>query len=442
MVKNDLMDAYGTANFISQELEADVLDELNVELARYLYVANEHDQQRVLDQIDDLFLLKNETPRQLLARALKDFNEDGFLKNGSQIYKDFVWADDLLEKVHPDMQAGNAALLQRVYAQLANDNPKALQFIENWKKGPTPEEEEAARAAAAEAADPLKTENLHRIMAELDELIGLESVKENIRSLTALLQVSRLRQQHGLHVPEVSKHMVFTGNPGTGKTTVARILGKIYKELGILRTGQLVETDRSGLVAGYIGQTAIQTKDMIKKALGGILFIDEAYTLSRGSEKDFGKEAIDTLLKAMEDNRDDLVVIAAGYPDLMEQFLNTNPGLRSRFNKVISFEDYSGKELYDILLEMVAKADYELDEAAQIELQQRLNEIAKNPPQGFGNGRYVRNLLEQAMLHQASRLIASNKTSLVDLKTLIAEDFTDTLVPGASASSNSKFETK
>ncbi len=182
-------------------------------------------------------------------------------------------------------------------------------------------------------------------MAELDSLIGLESVKQEVKSLVNLVKVRRLRKENGLPIPPMSLHMVFMGNPGTGKTTVARIISGLYAAIGVLEKGQLIEVDRSGLVAGYVGQTALKTQEVIKSALGGVLFIDEAYSLASGGENDFGREAIETILKAMEDHRDELIVVVAGYDGPMEKFINSNPGLQSRFNKYIYFPDYTGREL-------------------------------------------------------------------------------------------------
>ena len=239
---------------------------------------------------------------------------------------------------------------------------------------------------------------------ELDELIGLGSVKEEVRSLANFVKLQKQREAQGLKTAKVSYHLVFYGSPGTGKTTVARIVGRIYKDLGVLKKGHLVETDRSGLVAEYVGQTAVKTNKIIDKALDGVLFIDEAYALAQGGSEDYGKEAIATLLKRMEDNRDRLVVILAGYTDEIEQFINSNPGLRSRFNRYICFPDYSAEELFEIFLLQTQKNDYILSEEAGDCLKKHFEAKIEQKSKDFGNARYVRNLFEKTIEIQANRL--------------------------------------
>ena len=271
--------------------------------------------------------------------------------------------------------------------------------------------------------EPEKT--LDELLEELNSLTGLNSVKTEINKLIDLIKINKMREENGLLSSNVSKHMVFSGNPGTGKTTVARLLSKIYKSLGLLSKGQLIETDRSGLVAGYVGQTAIKTKEIISNAIGGVLFIDEAYTLNTNSENDFGQEAIDTLLKEMEDNRDDLVVVVAGYPDLMNQFLNSNPGLQSRFNKFIYFEDYQEDELFDILLMNCKKLQFELSDNAKKFVKKVIKDLLNDKPSNFGNAREMRNYLEYAIQNQATRLSVMQNVTKDDLILLKKEDFED-----------------
>ncbi len=253
-----------------------------------------------------------------------------------------------------------------------------------------------------------KTENPEE---ELNSMIGLSSVKSEINTLCNFVIMKKKREEQGLKSPNISYHCVFTGNPGTGKTTVARLLAGIYKDLGVLKKGHLVETDRSGLVAEYVGQTAVKTNRIIDSALDGVLFIDEAYTLANGGTNDYGPEAIATLLKRMEDNRDRLVVILAGYTNEIETFINSNPGLRSRFNRYIHFDDYTAEELYDIFYLQIRKSEYTLTEEASQYLKERLAEVVANKPKDFGNARYVRNLFEKAIEAQANRLASTSELS-------------------------------
>ena len=250
-----------------------------------------------------------------------------------------------------------------------------------------------------------KEETLDELMEQLDSLIGLDTVKHEVRSLINLIKVRAMRKEHDLKVMNMSFHMVFTGNPGTGKTTVARLVAKIYKQLGFLSKGQLIETDRSGLVAGYVGQTAGKVTDVVNSALGGILFIDEAYALARkGMENDFGHEAIDTLVKLMEDHRDDLVVIVAGYTDEMHDFLTSNPGLISRFNKYIDFPDYTDDELMAILEMNAKRQGYRVTDEGKAVVRHMLTAMTLSERMDFGNARGMRNTLEKLVQAQANRL--------------------------------------
>ena len=257
---------------------------------------------------------------------------------------------------------------------------------------------------------------------ELDELIGLEQVKEEVRTLANFVKVQKQREAQGLKIPKMSYHLVFTGSPGTGKTTVARIVARIYKDLGVLKKGHTVETDRSGLVAAYVGQTAIKTNALVDSALNGVLFIDEAYALvPEQKANDYGQEAISTLLKRMEDDRDKLVVIIAGYPDEMKRFLDSNPGLRSRFNRYIDFPDYTSGELYDIFCMYARKNQYKLSPEATEHLKKLFEYAVAHKDRNFGNARYARNLFEKSIQRQANRL-ANIKNATTEQLTLLTLD--------------------
>lgn len=272
---------------------------------------------------------------------------------------------------------------------------------------------------AAEAPPP--PEKLEDLQKELDGYIGLAAVKREVRSLIDLVKIHQLREKNGLPVTELSLHMVFSGSPGTGKTTIARLMARIYRSLGILSKGQLVEVDRSGLVAGYVGQTALKTKKAVEKALGGVLFIDEAYALNGSTGSDFGQEAIDTILKAMEDHRNDLVVIAAGYADLMDRFIHSNPGLESRFNRFLHFQDYTPEELLEIFKMRCGKGCYALEEEAEGLVRDLLRDENRDP-ESFGNARGVRNVFERILVCQAGRLAGQENVTREDLQTLTAAD--------------------
>lgn len=264
------------------------------------------------------------------------------------------------------------------------------------------------------------------ILNELDQLIGLSNVKKLVCEIQAFVEIQKLRQKEKLMYEPMVLHMIFKGNPGTGKTTVARIIGRLFKEINVLPKGHLIEVERADLVGEYIGHTAAKTRDQIKKALGGILFIDEAYSLARGGEKDFGKEAIDSMVASMENNKDNLIIILAGYQDEMDYFLETNPGLRSRFPIHISFPDYSINELMEIADLMLKQRQYIVAPLAHEQLIKILEKQTQQHEHS-GNARLVRNLIERAMRHQAVRLVGKKNISRQDLMTIHKEDLTEAL---------------
>ncbi len=290
------------------------------------------------------------------------------------------------------------------------------------------EERGAVKPLKAEAKEEKREEKIEPpekiedLLKELHTYIGLESIKKEVESLVNMVKIHALRKEHGLPTVDMSLHMVFSGNPGTGKTMIARLMARIYKSLGILSKGQLVEVDRSGLVAGYVGQTATKTQAAVEKALGGVLFIDEAYALTYKKEgNDFGQEAVDTLLKMMEDNRDNLVVIVAGYDGLMDEFIHSNPGLESRFNRYLHFDDYTTEEMLSIFDMRVKSGGYTLNENARDEVKAFI-EKENYDPVSFGNARGVRNLFEQVLVQQANRLAVENEITKETLMEITEED--------------------
>ena len=275
----------------------------------------------------------------------------------------------------------------------------------------------------------IKKENdsvsLEDLLAELNTLTGLDSVKAEVTELINFLKVQKLRKAKGMMAAPISLHVVFYGNPGTGKTSVARLLSKIYKALGFLSAGHLVETDRSGLVAGYVGQTALKVIQVTESALGGVLFIDEAYSLTSNSGNDYGREAVDTLIKQMEDNRDNLAIIVAGYTDKMEAFLSSNPGLKSRFNRYWKFEDYTPQQLVAIFESFSMNSGFRITEQCKAKLEALFKGAYVNRDKTFGNARFARNVFESAISNQASRIVGLTNISVDILATIEADDIPD-----------------
>lgn len=298
------------------------------------------------------------------------------------------------------------------------DKPEQPKKVLQEQPEGTKEEEQKDAAIL----NTVHAERLNELLSELNGLVGLREVKKEINSLINLIKVRKMREQYCLPEIEMSYHMVFTGSPGTGKTTIARLVGEIYKELGILSKGTMTETDRSGLVAGYVGQTALKVKEVVEKAVGGVLFIDEAYALASTNGTDFGTEALDTLVKLMEDHRDDLVVIVAGYTEEMKLFLKSNTGLMSRFNRFISFPDYSTEELVNILKGMAEKSGFSLEEGLEKQVEEHLVQLSEKEKAEFGNARGIRNLFESMVVNQANRVIMLPDLSREQLTVMKEED--------------------
>ena len=322
-------------------------------------------------------------------------------------------------KVTPTEAAALAEFKRTLYPNIPHDPPDGAGRDADAKG-----RKEAAAAAEAEVPEEElpPPRPLEELLAELDALVGLDRVKADVRQLINFLKVQKLREEQGLKVLPASRHLVFYGNPGTGKTTVARLVAQIYRTLGVLRRGHLVETDRAGLVAGYVGQTAMKVREVTTKALGGVLFVDEAYTLASGGENDFGREAVETLLKMMEDHREDLVVIVAGYTGKMQEFLDSNPGLRSRFNKHIHFDDYGVEQLVRIFQTFCRRADFKLTGEAERELASVFGVLTASRDETFGNARAARNLFEATLSKQANRIVSLPKVDREILSTIEAAD--------------------
>ena len=379
---------------------------------------NEHaDENAYADEIEhsdeNAELLKTETEKQETSNCQGEENNSETLvqPDREEVRREFL----KLSASHQDSE---------------NRHIKTIFRRDAVKNSPCPDADEIAKATAQakleleQTKDAKKAAVVETLMEELDELVGLASVKEEMRSLVNLIKVRKMRANYNMPQMDMSYHMVFTGNAGTGKTTVARMVAEIYKELGVLSKGTFVETDRAGLVAGYLGQTAMKVKEVVERAKGGVLFIDEAYSLvSRDAADDYGIEAIDTLVKEMEDNRNDLVVIVAGYREEMEYFLKSNTGLVSRFNKYIEFSDYSNDQLIEIMIMMAKKAAMTIEEDAVLRVRDYLNQMSAQERNDFGNARGIRNIFERIVTNQANRLIAETENPDMEALSIIkAED--------------------
>ena len=361
--------------------------------------------------------------------ALKDSYVDlletsELLNQNSKMSSNEFFLQKVLGKCDRDLQTQYMTLLYRFASTVAKADGQVNETEEKWLADIMKSKD----LNIGNGSNVKTTTNHEQTTVEspyemLKDLIGLSSVKEEITKLANFIKIQQVRQSKGLRTPDISYHCVFTGNPGTGKTTVARIMASIYKDLGILKRGHLVETDRSGLVAEYVGQTAIKTNKIIDSALDGVLFIDEAYSLVQGAKEDFGQEAISTLLKRMEDDRNRLIVILAGYSTEMKTFIDSNPGLQSRFNRYIHFSDYDADELKHIFLLNAKKNQYTLDDEALAELEKLMASAIAHKDNNFGNARFVRNLFEKSIQNQAMRLSSQPIITEEILSILKAEDF-------------------
>ena len=366
------------------------------------------------DKKDEIISMQLDLIRKMTENNIRRLSDDIW----GPIRSDKEKESKITEQVNADFNSAGAQ----------ND----LSNVEQNKKDPPTEADTGSAPAEKEDGDVPPKENMEDLLAELDSYIGLGKVKKEVKNLINMAKVYKLRRDNDLPNADVSLHMVFSGNPGTGKTMIARFMARVYHSLGLLSVGKLVEVDRSGLVAGYIGQTAIKTAKVIEQAKGSVLFIDEAYTLTSKTENDFGYEAVDTVLKAMEDNRDDLVVIVAGYIELMEEFIDSNPGLRSRFNKYVDFEDYTAEEMNDIFAFNCKKSCYVVDDDAAEVLRDYFTMVAEAAGE-FGNARGVRNSFEKILTEQANRIAELDEVTREELMRITKSDVVTALYPDGLA---------
>ncbi|MBQ7972052.1 MAG: AAA family ATPase [Lachnospiraceae bacterium] len=374
---------------------------------------------KMRDHIDENILMNVPVALQCAIRA--DFSHtlpnDIYCEQKAQIIADFIrMFGERILSVNKDASpesVGRLACYNKMIENTLRDRGVFIPVEKRLIRQLMPKKEEATM-------DP---KLLEEALQELDGMIGLQGVKQEIHSLVSLMKVQQMREKMGIKTIDISKHMVFLGNPGTGKTTVARVVAKIYQYMGVLSKGTLVETDRAGLVKGYVGQTAARVKEVVEEAMGGVLFIDEAYSLVvNKSEGDFGTEAIDSLLKEMEDHREDFVVIVAGYPKQMQEFLASNPGLKSRFNKFITFDNYSPEEHILIMEKMLENQEYYLKENAKEYVKEFFAKRLQDPKAEHANARDVRNFLEQAVSNQACRVVELPNATVDDLRALTLAD--------------------
>ena len=348
--------------------------------------------------------------------------EDSYLQNDALMEaarKQNTVREEKKKADKPDESSGNTIILVNI-----NGNGLEAGALSSDKLIQSEKPEEAPTVTKP---NENTEETLESLLAELDGLVGLDGVKRDVHSLMNFIKVAKIREARGMCVPTISYHLVFTGNPGTGKTTIARLVGKLYYHMGILPQGQLVETDRSALVAGYLGQTAIKTQKVIQQAMGGVLFIDEAYSLAGETDDSYGKEAIETILKAMEDHRGELVVIVAGYTELMHKFIDSNPGLSSRFSKYFEFPDYNGDELIAIFERFCKKNGYSLAGDAKDVLKEHFDLLFACRDSHFGNARTARNIFEKSINAQANRLATLDNISDSDLEMITVKDIAEAI---------------